>query len=313
MQETVAVLGASGQSGRAIVRELIERYGGCRAVGRTLETLRRHFADEPRVELRTWNPELPATIAPALEGADTVIYLVAVPYNRFALHPLYMQRTLDAIRACGVARILLISPVYSYGRPQRPFVAEDHPREPHTRKGRFRKIQEDLVLDAHANGFVQGAILRVPDFFGPGAPLSIVNDVFLAATQGRRANLLGPIETPHQFCYVPDLGRLVARLIAQPRAYGRAWNFAGSGTVSQKILGDEAFRRAGTKPRYFALGSAALATIGLFNPIMRELIEMSYLHTAPVLLDDRDLRRLLDGFSATDYVTAIDRTLAALP
>jgi hypothetical protein len=41
-------------------------------------------------------------------------------------------------------------------------VREDHPREPHTFKGRMRKAQEDLLLAAHAEGRIQATVLRLP-------------------------------------------------------------------------------------------------------------------------------------------------------
>ena len=39
--------------------------------------------------------------------------------------------------------------MYPYGKPQTTPVTEDHPRQPHTFKGRMRKEQEDVLLAAH--------------------------------------------------------------------------------------------------------------------------------------------------------------------
>ena len=51
--------------------------------------------------------------------------------------------------------------------------------------------------------------------------------------------------------------------------------------------------------------------MGLFSPIMRELVEMSYLQTDPVLLDDRALHSLLGEIHKTSYADAIRATLQA--
>jgi nucleoside-diphosphate-sugar epimerase len=62
-----------------------------------------------------------------------------------------MRKALDAAVTEGVARIVLVGTLYPYGMPQTDPVREDHPRQPHTFKGRTRKEQEDglrLSLDA---------------------------------------------------------------------------------------------------------------------------------------------------------------------
>jgi hypothetical protein len=86
----------------------------------------------------TWNPDDPASVRSAAEGVDTLIYLLGVPYNRFELHPIIMQQTLDGAIAGGVKRIILIGTVYPYGMPVTPTVAETHPRNPTTFKGRIK-------------------------------------------------------------------------------------------------------------------------------------------------------------------------------
>ncbi len=306
-----AVIGASGQTGTAVVRAVLSRTGACRVVGRDVEKLKRVFASTPGVECYQWVPADAQSLNAALTGIDTVIYLVSVPYNRFNLHPVYMDLTVQAAIRAGVRRMVLLSPVYSYGVPQTPIVTESHPRLPSTVKGKFRKAQEDVVLTAHARGQIEGTVVHVADFFGPNCPLSTVNDVFVAAKAGRRANILGPINTPHQFAFVPDVGEVLVRVALEQRSYGRSWNFAGSGTISQEILGKEAFRQAGSRPRFFPIGKTMLRTMGFVDPVMRELVEMRYLQQTPVILGDDELRGLIGDFNVTPYDEAVRQTLVA--
>ena len=85
---------------------------------------------------------------------------------------------------------MLPSSVYSYGVPRASRVPETHPRDPHTRKGKYRKEQEDLVMAAHAAGAIQGMIVRLPDFYGPHADIGLANpDVSRGA--GRQDGQLG--------------------------------------------------------------------------------------------------------------------------
>ncbi len=75
-------------------------------------------------------------------------------------------------------------------------VREDHPRDPHTFKGRMRKAQEDLLLEAHAAGRIKGAVLRLPDFYGPDVDKSFLHGAIVAATRGGVANMIGPLDKP---------------------------------------------------------------------------------------------------------------------
>lgn len=310
--DKVAVFGASGVVGQSVVRSLRAQGRPYRVVGRARSALQAEFGADPQAEIATWDPESPDTIRAAARGVRTLIYLVGVNYWQFHLHPLLMRRTLDAAIAEGVERVVLIGTVYPYGRPRTGLVTEDHPREPHTFKGRMRKEQEDLLLSAHAAGSIQGTILKLPDFYGPGVESSFLHRAFTAAVQGRRAQLIGPIDTPHEFIYVPDVGPVVTSLMDEPRAYGRAWNLAGAGVTTQRALVHEIFAQAGRPPKLMTAGLNMVRLMGLFDPFMRELAEMHYLLTTPVLMDDSALRGLLGPVRKTPYTEGIRQTLAAL-
>ena len=58
-------------------------------------------------------------------------------------------------------------------------------------------------------------------------------------------------------------------------------------------------------------GKTLLRLIGLFNPMMRELVEMHYLITSPVILDDSALRELLGPIHKTSYDEGVRAILAA--
>src|SRR5438045_3991772 len=120
-------------------------------------------------------------------------------YWRIALHPVLLQKTLDGAIAAGVRHVVLIGTVYPYGRPRRNPVREDHPREPHTFKGRMRREQEDLLMAAHAAGRILATVIRLPDFYGVGAgDKSFLSGAFQAAVDGGTAKLIGPIrKTPY--------------------------------------------------------------------------------------------------------------------
>jgi nucleoside-diphosphate-sugar epimerase len=305
------LLGATGTIGESIAAELRRRGQSYRAVGRDRASLDRAFGSDPLAEIAVWNPDDSSSARSALRGADTAVYLVGVPYNHFELHPVVMRQTLDAAVAEGVKQMLLVGTVYPYGRAQTTPAREDHPREPHTFKGRMRKQQEDLLLEADAAGKIHGTVLRLPDFYGPRVKNSFLDSLFTAAATGGAANLIAPIDRPHQFVYVPDVGATVLDLLQHPEAHGRWWHLAGDGTASIQQIVAMVGEMAGKPVKTRVFGTTMLRLIGVFQPLMRELVEMNYLLTDPFIMDDSALHALLGGLKKTPMSDGLRQSLEA--
>ena len=308
----VALFGAAGAIGQSIAQALAAQGQPYRVVGRSEASLRKAFGADPLAEVATWDPDSPASIKAAATGIDTIVYLVGVNYWQFELHPQLMRKTLDGAIAAGVRNIVLIGTVYPYGRARTTPVRENHPREPHTFKGRMRKAQEDILLEAHAQGRINATVLRLPDFYGPGVEASLLHGAAVAAVRGGTADLIGPIDKPHEFVYVPDVGPVVARLIDTPDAYGHVWHLGGAGVTTQRDMVDQMSRQVGHHVKHRVAGKTMLRVLGLFNKLLREMPEMNYLLTDPVILDDSALQRLVGPVRKTPYAEGIRRTLAAV-
>ena len=309
----VALFGAAGAIGQSIAQALAAQGQPYRVVGRSEASLRKAFGADPLAEVATWDPDSPASIKAAATGIDTIVYLVGVNYWQFELHPQLMRKTLDGAIAAGVRNIVLIGTVYPYGRARTMPVRESHPREPHTFKGRMRKAQEDILLEAHAQGRIDATVLRLPDFYGPGVEASLLHGAAVAAVRGGTADLIGPIDKPHEFVYVPDVGPVVAKLVDTPAAFGRIWHLAGAGVTTQRALVGEMERATGRKLKVRVAGKTMLRVLGLFDKFMREAVEMNYLMTEPVIMDDSALQELIGPIRKTPYAEGIRQALAAVP
>jgi nucleoside-diphosphate-sugar epimerase len=308
----IALFGAAGVIGQSIATELRRLGRPYRVVGRSEASLRKAFGADPLAEIATWDPDSPASIRAAAEGIDTLVYMVGVNYWQFELHPELMRKTLDGAVAAGVKRIVLIGTVYPYGRAQSNPVREDHPRAPHTFKGRMRKAQEDILMQAHADGRIQATVLRLPDFYGPGVEASLLHRAALAAVNGGTADMVGPLDLPHEFVFVPDVGPVVARLADTPAAFGKIWHLAGAGATTQRALIGEMERQTGTRLKLRVAGKTMLRLLGLFKPFMREMVEMHYLMTEPLIMDDAALQRLIGPIRKTPYAEGVRQMLAAI-
>jgi nucleoside-diphosphate-sugar epimerase len=303
----IGLLGATGAIGKSVAAALTAQGIPFRAIGRGEAGLDKVYGNNALAERVSWNPDDPSSVRHAFSGVSTLVYLLGVPYNQFRLHPILMKKVIRSAIDSGVEKILLIGTLYVFGRARAKWITEDHTRKPHTFKGRRRKAQEDLLMDADAKGKLKASVLRLPDFYGPDVEGSLLRDLFLAAARGRRANLIAPLDTPHEFVFVPDVGPVVTAMLRTPGAFGHTWNLGGAGTITQRELAKMAF---GDKPpRVLTAGKMTLRLLGLFNPMMRELVEMNYLMTDPLIVDDTALTNLLGHIEKTSYRDGVARSM----
>ena len=298
----IAILGAAGSIGPIATRELLARGHQVRAVGRNEKRLREAC---PGAEVVVADIAMPDEALVAVSGADAVLFAVGLPYPDFARYPQLTQNALDAARKANVQEFLLIGTVYPYGRAGAQRVTEDHSLAPHTRKGKARKEQLELVLHAHSSEFHTAALL-LPDFYGPNLQNSYLTAVFEGAVTGKSAPVIGPIDVAHEFLYVPDVGAVIAELFAHPEVFdGSMYNFGGPGTIVPRAMYGRAYEIGGRKPRFIVAGKLLQRIMGIANPLMREMVEMNYLWSEPVVLDDAKLARAIGPPHKTSYEEGI--------
>src|SRR4051794_17387770 len=186
--QKAAIFGAAGAVGPQVAAEFQKRGIPFRAVGRKRAKLEAALGAMKCAEIFDADLSDLRSASAAARGVDTIVYTVGLPYPSHHLHPVLMRTTLDAAVAMQVHRFVLVSSVYAYGVPRTSRVSETHPRMPDTRKGNFRKEQEDLVLEAQKKGQLDSLVVRLPDFYGPGADIGLANPMFRAALAGKTAN-----------------------------------------------------------------------------------------------------------------------------
>lgn len=307
----VSIVGAAGAIGQSTAEALTARGVPVRLVGREaakLSAMGIAGAEQVSADVATEEG-----CRRALRGVDAAVYTLGLPYTKrdFARYPVMMKTFLNAARAEGVRKVVLISNVYPYGLPRSARVSEDHPRVPVSVKGEYRKQQEDLLLAAHDPQGLRTLSLRLPNFYGPGVKTSLIDGLFAAAARGKRGFVFGPTDLPQELVFTPDVGPVIAELLQRDDAFGRPYNFAGAGVTSWGELARAIYAAAGHPAKFTVASPRMLKLMGVFSELMRELSEMSHLQTHPVLLDDTRLREVLPGLKKTPYAEGIARTLAA--
>ena len=254
----------------------------------------------------------PAFTTEVAHGADVVYQTLNPPYPEWtAQFPLLQAGVLAAAEAAG-ARLVSMENVYMYGRPAGHPLTEDRAYDAHTTKGQLRGRMAHDLLAAHDAGRVEVALGRASDYFGPrgGAQSNLGDRVFPAALAGKTATVLGDPDQPHTYTYIPDIGEGLAVLGEHPDAPGQVWhlpNDPDSRTTRQLV--DIAYRHAGQpRSRLRALPPLLLRALGMFNPGMRELVEMQYLFAEPFIVDSSKIANKL-GVEATPVEVALTDTL----
>lgn len=99
----IAVTGATGQLGRLVIKSLKEKG----AAGDTIALVRSpEKAAGLGVEIRAFDYDKPETLAPALEGVETLLLISASEVGKRAVQH---QNVIDAAKAAGVGRIVYTS------------------------------------------------------------------------------------------------------------------------------------------------------------------------------------------------------------
>ena len=231
-----------------------------------------------------------ATDAVALSAAagchDALYNCANPPYHRWTeLWPPMAAALLD-VAADADSVLVTMGNLYGYGPVDHP-MTEDDPLAAAGTKGRVRAAMWSDALAAHQAGRVRVTEARASDFYGPG----VVETSFFGRNvdrlmQGRKAYVLGDPDVPHAATYVPDVGKTLAALGTDDRAWGRPWHVPTAPALTQRQMAIRFCQIAGAPPaRVGALPSTLLRVAGLFSPKVRELQETRYQFERPFLLD----------------------------
>ena len=245
----------------------------------------------------------------ASEGASVVYFTLNPPYDKWPeLFPRLQAGVLEGAANAG-AKLIAMENLYMYGPTDGRPITEDLPYAATTRKGTVRASMSKELMEAHKSGRVRVAIGRASDFFGPRALTSAAGEqVFGRAVDGKSAQVAGNPDQPHTYTYAPDIGKGLVILGEREEALGQAWHLPSPETLTTREFVEMIFEEVGKPARVQAAPKILLRALGLFNPGMRETIEMLYEFEEPFVLDDSRFKQEF-GDHATLLREAIQRTV----
>lgn len=307
---TALVIGATGLFGLHAAEALIKHGWRVRALARNPAAATAKLGPRTPIEWVKGDAMDTASVVAAAGGVQLVVHAANPPrYRNWKGTVLPMAESAIAAAKAAGARLVVPASVYNFAPDAGPAIAEDAPQAPATRKGAIRVELERRLRAASEDG-LRVLVLRAGDFFGPAAPGAL--DWLVQRAKGRVTGVFqpGPGGVGHAYAYLPDLAETMARLADAEDRLGRyeVFHFRGYWVDGNAKFG-EAMRRVTGNPKlpvrrfpWIVVWAAAP-----FNETFRELLEMRYLWTRPIGLDNAKLVRFLGA----EPSTSLDQALAA--
>ncbi|MBD3222203.1 NAD(P)H-binding protein [bacterium] len=300
----VAIVGATGPTGRNLVPELIRRGTAVRVISRSRAHLERTFADV-EAEIAPADALDAAAVGEAVRDCDLVVDCIGLPPSRMDEHAA-TAHTLVAAAERAEARLLQVSSFWSFLPVRELPLTEIHPRHGGNRYACARREAEDVMLAAGA------AVVHLPDFFGPLVHTSTLQMPLREAAAGKTMNWIGSPDTPREYVFVPDAMSIVADLALREEAYGDGWIVPGSGPLTGREAAAMAGAHLGREVKVRGAPGWLLKTLSLVSSDLRDFRPILDDYLGPIAYDATHLVNLLGPRTATPYPEAIARTLDAL-
>lgn len=299
------VLGASGGTGSAIVRELAERGFPVRAVNRGGDT------DVPGGVVRFKADVATFDGAAAACASAAVVYHCAKPaYNRWAAEFPTMNEAIIAGAARAEAKLVFADNLYMYGPIEGP-ISEDTPQRPTSTKGQTRLALADRLVRAHETGILRTTMGRSSDYYGPRGTDSIAGKtLFGAVLDGKAVQWPGNPDAPRTLHYLGDMARGLVTLGVNDEADGQAWILPAAPPLTPRQFIAMAGTAAGKPARVRPVSKLMMRVAGLFIPPAREIPDIWYQYVRHFTVDASRFEQTFGPSVVTPHAEAIDRTMA---
>ncbi|MGE5382807.1 MAG: NAD-dependent epimerase/dehydratase family protein [Omnitrophica WOR_2 bacterium] len=300
------ILGAGGAIGLELAKALNSYTYEIRLVSRNPEKVN----DTDNLKKADLLKE--AEVFDAVKGSSIVYLTAGLPYKAtYWQHswPLIMR---NVIKACiaNNAKLVFFDNIYMYDKSSLDRMTEDTFINPVSRKGKVRAILNRMIFDEVEKGKLNALVARSADYYGPGEIKTSMlwQTVINPLKNGTKANWIGSDKFLHSFTYVPDAGKATALLGNTPDAYNQVWHLpTAKNTLTGKEWIEAFAAEFEVKADYRTIPQWMLRTMGLFMPIMREMVEMYYQYDRDyVFLSDKFERRF--NIRPTPYIDGIKIT-----
>jgi nucleoside-diphosphate-sugar epimerase len=302
------ILGSGGALGVELAKALPAYTDHIRLVSRHPEKV------NPDDELFAADLTDTEKVLQAVEGSEIAYLTAGLPYDIKVWRsdwPVIME---NVIAACQEhhAKLVFFDNIYIYDPDHLAPMDEETPRNPSSKKGKVRLELENTIMDEVKKGRLTALIARSADFYGPsiGNTSILTEMVFKNFADGKKANWLGSMKYKHSYTYTPDAGKATALLGNTADAFNQVWHLP---TAADPPTGKEWIetiaREMNVEPRYRLATKLVVRLMGLFMPVMREMVEMMYQYDRDYVFDSSKFEKRFD-FKPTPYPEGIKTIVA---
>ncbi len=267
------ILGAGGAIGIGLAKELTKYTGEIRLAGRNPKKV------NDNDELVACDLTRPEDVEKAVKGCKVAYLTVGLPYRVKTWQqqwPVVMKNTISACKKHNT-KLVFFDNIYMYHPNKLNPMTEETEVSPCSKKGKVRAEIAQMVLEEIKVGKLEALIARAADFYGPGIKNSVLNEaVFNNLKSGKKANWFCSVNHLHNFTYTPDAAKATALLGNTASAFGQIWHLPTAAPITGKQWIEKIAMELGVKPKTQVASKFILQVMGLFNPIMKEFVEMLY-------------------------------------
>jgi nucleoside-diphosphate-sugar epimerase len=291
------ILGAGGAVANALTRELVNNNQTTRLVSRKPIQQAGKNITWQKADLLNYNEVLEAV------KGSTVIYLTAgLVYDKNIWQqqwPVIMQNVINATKATG-ARLIFFDNIYMYGLVNGP-ITEETPYNPVSVKGEVRaKIADTLMAEVKA-GNINASIARAADFYGTENLNSFLDMMVIDKfAKKQSAQWMGDANKLHNFSFIPDMGKAVYLLGQKPESDNQIWHMPTAAPLPGKQFIEMIAATYNVAPKYFSIKKLMLQLFGVFNPLVKDTVEMYYQYNHDYNFNSSKFEKAFD-FKPTTY------------
>lgn len=269
------ILGSGGAIGVELAKALPKYTDQIRLVSRNPKKV---SSNDQLMAIDLLNPD---ALKKAIKGSSIVYVTVGFDYNIKVWRKNWPAVVRKVIAACQEyeCKLVFFDNIYMYDANHLDGMTEETPVNPPSKKGEVRAQTAKMIMDEVKAGKLTALIARSADFYGPGIKNTsmLTETVFKPLSEGKKANWMGSAKYKHSFTYTPDAGKATAILGNSDSAYNQVWHLP---TAPNPFTGKEwvehIAKEMGVKPNYREASKTIIKVMGLFMPIMKEMVEMMY-------------------------------------
>jgi nucleoside-diphosphate-sugar epimerase len=221
----------------------------------------------------------------------------------------------EVINACKKynTKLVFFDNVYIYAVSAIPFMTEDSPVLPPSKKGKKRMKLHEMIINEVEKNNLTALIARAADFYGPDNKNSALT-IMVAENllKGKKAQAFGNINKIHTYTYTPDAAKATAILGNTADAYNQEWHVP---TTKEKLTTLEWIeliaKELNREAKVQTVPTWLLHILGVFVPIMREFPEMLYQYEQDYIFDSSKFEKRF-GVAATSPEDGVRKMIESL-